>query len=183
MITRAKANNFLEQLFHTTGSTTTSYYYIGLHSYSRYNRTPKPDGSHFDEPVIPDGQTFYDEDGNEVTVTTNEYQRVNLKDIIGTASDGMIKNDAIIFFNEAEHYGWGLITHFGIFTSASGGTPIFYGQLAPNSDRTVGVTVNQYYIPIFRAGKLQVGLDQDPANPVTSSKYTDDIDPDTMKPV
>lgn len=184
MIVRSKANELLEQLLHSSGTgSSRTYYYIGLHSYSRNNRTPKPDGSHFDEPVIPTGQTFYDEDGNEVQVTVNEYQRVSLKDVIGTSSDGMVKNDNIIFFNEAEHYPWGRITHFGIFTSATGGTPIFWGQLAPNSDGTVGVNVNQYYIPIFRAGKLQIGLDQDPANPVRASDYTDDINPSNMRPV
>lgn len=181
MIVRSKANNLLEQLFHGTGINP-EYYYIGLHSYTRNNRTPKPDGSHFDEPVLPEGP-FYDEDGNEVEVETNEYQRVNLKNIIGAASDGIVKNDAIIFFNEAEHYPWGRITHFGIFTSATGGTPIFWGQLAPNADGTVGVNVNQYYIPIFRSEKLQVGLDQDPANPVLAEDYADDINPGTMKPV
>lgn len=181
MIVRSQANKFLEQLFHETGSNP-DYYYIGLHSYTKNHRTPKPDGSHFDEPELPAGP-FYDEDGKEVEVKTNEYQRVNLKDIIGTASDGMVKNDEIIFFNEAEHYPWGRITHFGIFTSADGGTPIFWGQLAPNSDGTVGVNVNQYYIPIFRAGKLQVGLDQDPSSPVLAKDYANDINPSTMKPV
>lgn len=168
MIVRSKANDLLQQLFWGTNSNgTKNYYYIGLHSQSRYNRDPLPDGSQFDEPVIPSGETFYDEDGKEITITENEYQRVSLDGIIGTAKDGMIQNEKIIFFNEAEHYGWGKITHFGIFTSKSGGTPIFYGQLAANSDGTIGVTVNKNYIPIFRAGKLQVGLDQDPADPAT----------------
>lgn len=181
MIVRSKANNLLEQLFHGTGSNP-EYYYIGLHSYTRNNRTPKPDGSHFDEPELPAGP-FYDEDGEEVEVKTNEYQRVNLAGVIGTADDGMVKNAAIIFFNEAEHYSWGRITHFGIFTSPTGGTPIFWGRLAPNSDGTIGVNVNQYYIPIFRAGKLQVGLDQDPADPVEAKDYADDITPGTFMPV
>ena len=150
MIVRSKANDLLEQLFHTTGNNKT-YYYIGLST-----TTPNPDGSNFTEPSIPDGTT--DDDGKPITV--NEYQRVSLDGLMGAASNAIIKNTAIIFFNEAEHYGWGTITHFGIFTSKTGGTPIFYGELSSS------VQIPKNYIPIFRAGKLQVGLDQDPANPV-----------------
>lgn len=150
MIVRSKANDLLEQLFHTTGTNKT-YYYIGLST-----TPPNPDGSNFTEPRIPDGAT--DDEGKPITV--NEYQRVSLDGLMGAASKAIIKNTAIIFFNEAEHYGWGTITHFGIFTSETGGTPIFYGELSSS------VQIPKNYIPIFRAGKLQVGLDQDPAKPV-----------------
>lgn len=151
MITRTKANSLLEQLVKNTSGSTTSYYYIGLST-----TTPKEDGSNFTEPSIPDGTV--DDEGEPITV--NEYQRVSLEGVMGSASNAIIKNSAIIFFNEAEHYGWGKITHFGIFTSKTGGTPIFYGELS------AAVEIPKNYIPIFRAGKLQVGLDQDPANPV-----------------
>lgn len=175
MIIRSKANELLKQLFwketpiikNNAITYEKSYYYIGLHSESEHNRSPLPDGSQFDEPTIPVGQTFYDEDGNEVEITKNEYQRVPLESVIGTPSDGMIENTGIIFFNEAEHYAWGKITHFGIFETATSDKPIFYGELK-NTDGTIGVTVNKNYIPIFRVGKLKVGLDQDPANPVVA---------------
>lgn len=151
MIVRTKANTLLEQLFHSTGTNQVSYYYIGLST-----TAPNPDGTNFTEPTIPSGAV--DDDGSPITV--NEYQRVSVAGVMAPASNAIIKNSAIIFFNEAEHYGWGTITHFGIFTSPSGGTPIFYGELSAS------VTIPKNYIPIFRAGKLQVGLDQDPANPV-----------------
>ena len=151
MITRAKANSLLEQLVKSTSGSTTSYYYIGLST-----TTPKGDGSNFTEPVIP--ADAVDDDGNKITV--NEYQRVSLSGVMGSAANAIIKNNAIIFFNEAEHYGWGTITHFGIFTAKTGGTPIFWGEVPET-------TIPKNYIPIFRAGKLQIGLDQDPANPVT----------------
>lgn len=144
MITRTKANSLLGQLITDTC-------YIGLST-----TTPKEDGSNFTEPSIPDGAV--DDDGNNIT--TNEYQRVSLADVMGDASNAIIKNTKIIFFNEAEHYGWGTITHFGIFTSKTGGVPIFYGEVPATS-------IPKNYIPIFRAGKLQIGLDNDPANPVT----------------
>ena len=150
MIVRSKANELLEQLFHTAGTTKT-YYYIGLST-----TAPNPDGSNFTEPQIPSDAV--DDGGKPITV--NEYQRVNLQDVMGAASNAIIKNSAIIFFNEAEHYGWGTITHFGIFTAKTGGKPIFYGELSSS------VQIPRNYIPIFRAGKLQVGLDQDPSSPV-----------------
>jgi len=153
MITRAKANSLLEQLFWSesvvSGKTTKSYYYLALST-----TTPNPDGSNFTEPSIPSGAQ--DDSGNNITV--NEYQRVSLEGVIGTAANAIIKNIAIAFFNEAEHYGWGTITHFGIFTSKTGGTPIFYGELS------TPIAIPKNYIPIFRAGKLQVGLDNDPAS-------------------
>lgn len=152
MIVRTKANSLLEQLFWSTANNgEKTHYYIALST-----TTPNPNGSNFTEPSIPSGAV--DEDGKPITV--NEYQRVSLEGVMGSASNAIIKNSAIIFFNEAEHYGWGTITHFGIFTSKTGGTPIFYGELSS------AVQIPQNYIPIFRAGKLQVGLDQDPANPV-----------------
>lgn len=151
MITRTKANSLLEQLIKTISGSTTTYHYIGLST-----TTPNGDGSNFTEPVIP--ADAVDDDGNKITV--NEYQRVSLSGVMGSAANAIIKNNAIIFFNEAEHYGWGTITHFGIFTARTGGTPIFWGEVPET-------TIPKNYIPIFRAGKLQIGLDQDPANPVT----------------
>lgn len=144
MIVRSKANELLDQIVKSS-------YYVGLST-----TTPTPTGGNFTEPSIPSGAV--DDEG--VAITTNEYSRVSLSGVVGSASNAITKNTAIIFFNEAEHYSWGTITHFGIFTSKTGGTPIFWGEL------TEPVEVPKNYIPIFRAGKLQIGLDQDPANPV-----------------
>lgn len=154
MITRAKANELLKQLFWgetvVSGKATKTYYYIGLST-----TTPKEDGTNFTEPFIPEGAV--DDEGEPIKI--NEYQRVHLAGVMGDPENAIIKNSGIIFFNEAEHYGWGTITHFGIFTSQTGGTPIFFGEVPP-------VNIPKNYIPIFRAKKLQVGLDNDPANPV-----------------
>ena len=92
-----------------------------------------------------------------ITITTNEYQRVHLRDLMETPSDAIIKNKQIIFFNEAEHYSWGEIGYFGIFKDKLSKNPIFWGEINPT------ITVNKYNIPIFRAGKLQIGIDNDPA--------------------
>lgn len=149
MIVRSKANEMLESLVQANSS---SYYWIGLST-----TTPTATGGNFTEPPIPSGAQ--DDEGQ--TITVNEYQRVNLKEYMGAATNAVIENESIIFFNEAEHYGWGTITHFGIFTSKTGGTPIFWGALS------APISVPQNYIPIFRANRLKIGLDQNPANPVT----------------
>jgi len=151
MITRAKANALVEQLVAETASNgKKTYYYLGLST-----TTPNADGSNFTEPVIPDGAV--NDEG--VKITVNEYERVSLEGKVGSASNAIIRNTAIVFFNESEHYGWGKITHFGIFTSKTGGTPIYVGELPE-------LEVPKNYVTIFRVGKLQIGLDNDPANPV-----------------
>ena len=151
MITRTKANELLKQLFWSTANDgKKTYYYIGLST-----TTPDANGNNFTEPSIPEGAV--DEDGEEIK--TNEYQRVYLEGVMDEPQNAIIKNSGIVFFNEAEHYGWGTITHFGIFTSKTGGKPIFWGEIP-------AVNIPKNYIPIFRAKKLQVGLDNDPANPV-----------------
>lgn len=156
MITRSKANTMLLDLIRSVSGNNTTYFWIGLST-----TTPNVSGGNFTEPSIPSGAV--DDEGE--TITVNEYQRVSLEGVMGTPANGIIKNNAIIFFNEAEHYTWGKVTHFGIFTSKTGGTPIFFGEIK-NTDGTVGVEVPKNHIPIFRANKLQIGLDQDPANPV-----------------
>ena len=162
MITRTKAASLLTQLWCNPGSgnTQTQYYYLGLST-----TTPNPDGTNFTEPVIPNGAT--DASGDPITV--NEYKRVSLEGHIQVPTttnnnttvvlNGIIENKDAIMFPEAENYSWGTITHFGIFTASSGGTPIFYGELSSS------VTIPQNYIPVFRKSKLKIGLDRTPSNP------------------
>lgn len=148
MIVRSKANELLKQLYTFGSGSSTTYGYIGLST-----TTPDENGNNFTEPALPSGVTGDDSSA----ITVNEYKRVSLKDMMDTPSDGIVRNKDIIFFPEAEHYGWGQITHFGIFTAASGGKPIFWGALSSP------VQIPKNYIPIFRAKKLQIGLDNDPA--------------------
>ena len=106
-------------------------YYIGLST-----TTPTASGGNVTEPSSSSG-----------------YRRAQLSSM-GTASDAQIQNTDIIYMGESLS-DWGTITHFCIFTSASGGTPIFYGQL------TNAVTVPTGYVPIFRANAIKVGLDKE----------------------
>ena len=166
MICTTKANELLESLFSKTIysvvsnslKTTEKYFYIGLHT-SANGKIPQPDGSDFDEPSLPEGAT--DEDGK--AITENEYKRVRVYTEeegkkMGDAAGGVIKNEAAFMWPEAEHYGWGEITHIGIFENANGGTPILIGEL------NASVTIPQGYIAVIRKNKFKVGLDHDPTN-------------------
>ena len=124
MIVRSKANSILNDIFQTK-------YYLGLST-----TTPNVNGGNVTEPSSSSG-----------------YRRAQLTSM-GSASDGQIQNNDIIYMGESLS-NWGTITHFCIFTSATGGTPIFYGQL------TSSVSVPTGYVPIFRKDAIKVGLDKD----------------------
>lgn len=71
-----------------------------------------------------------------------------------TSKSAQIANAAIIFFNESLGSGYGTVTHFGLFSSASGGTPFFIGALSP------AMSIGSGYVPIFRKQQLVIGLDK-----------------------
>ena len=106
-------------------------YYIGLST-----TTPTVNGGNVTEPSSASG-----------------YKRAQLSSM-GTASDAQIQNTDIIYMGEAVE-DWGTATHFCIFPSATGGTPIFYGEL------TTPVTIPSGYVPIFRKDAIKVGMDKD----------------------
>ena len=103
-------------------------HYIGLST-----TTPTATGGNFTEPSSSTG-----------------YARQKFGD--QNSGNGEISNKYIIFFFEALE-NCGTFTHFGIFNSASGGTPHFYGSLTSN------LTVNAGYVPLIRAGELVITLD------------------------
>jgi len=137
MIVTNVANNILKCLFGQQSSVSlASTCYIGLST-----TTPDSDGSNFTEPASTTGylRSLLGNSSNSVTY------------LMATPSDGSTKNNNIIFFPEATE-GWGTVTHFGIFSAKTGGTPIFWGAL------TASVAVPTGYIPIFRVGSLSVSL-------------------------
>lgn len=107
--------------------------YIGLSS-----TAPNDAGGNFTEPGSDTG-----------------YARAKLNDMIGTPSNKQVNNTAIIFFNLSRGEGYGTVTHFGVFTAASGGTPVFTGPL------TSAINIAADYVPIFDVGALKIGLDKD----------------------
>lgn len=106
-------------------------YYIGLST-----TTPTVSGSSFTEPS-----------------TSTGYRRVQMSNM-GTASDGQIQNSDYFFHFEALS-DIGTVTHFGVFTGASGGTPIFWGELNTPLNITTGK------VPLIRTGDLKIGLDKE----------------------
>lgn len=92
--------------------------YIGLSS-----SEPKPDGSNITEPRT-------DENGDDtgygrVLIGTNNQSDTYL---FPTAEKGVTTNNKHIYFPEAVKP-WGRLTHFVLFTAATGGTPIAYAEL------------------------------------------------------
>lgn len=72
--------------------------------------------------------------------------------LMGTPTNGKITNTQIIYFPEATD-SWGTVTHFGLFTSASGGTPFLWGALSEPVNIPAG------YVPLFRVGKLAISIE------------------------
>lgn len=68
------------------------------------------------------------------------------------STDGHAYNSAIIYFPEATD-SWGEITHFGIFSSPSGGTPLLWGALS------TPITVPANYVPLFRVNALTISFE------------------------
>ncbi len=76
--------------------------------------------------------------------------------IMSAAAEGEIKNGTnFIFFNEATAGagGFGTLTHFGLFSAETGGTPVLVGAL------TNPVTVAEEQVLIFRPGNLKVSME------------------------
>ncbi len=72
--------------------------------------------------------------------------------LMGTPTSGKITNSQIIYFPEATS-DWGTVTHFGLFTSATGGTPFLWGALSDS------VNIPSGYVPLFRVGKLSISIE------------------------
>lgn len=138
MIVKNISNNILNAFFGRTGSVTLAQTaYIGLST-----TTPDSSGGNFTEPATSAGYS---------RTLIGNYNQASTQ-LMDAAADGSISNaHNIIFFPEATTT-WNTITHFGIFTAKTGGTPILWGALSSNINVPAG------YIPIFRAGSLTVSL-------------------------
>ena len=138
MITQATANSILNAFFgRSQYATLAPTCYIGLST-----TTPDAAGGNFTEPAPTTGYS---------RVLIGIYNQSNTL-LMDAASGGTISNSSnIIFFPEATS-AWGTITHFGIFSSKTGNTPIMWGALS------TPISVPSGYIPIFRAGALNVTL-------------------------
>ena len=103
------------------------------------------DGSGYNEPDTAAGykRAFlgnYQSSNNIMTVKTD------------LGGELVATNDNIIYFPEATS-NWAAVVGWGLFGSASGGTPLFYGNLS------TAVTVQQNYVPMFRKENFVMKID------------------------
>jgi hypothetical protein len=124
----AKANLFKMIFGQSSSNTLLGTCYLGLST-----TEPATDGSNFTEPA---SSTGYARSLLGQSSTPNTY-------LMGTTTSFTEENTSIIYFPEATST-WGTVTHWGLFTSQSGGTPLFYGEL------TTPVEVPANYVPLFR---------------------------------
>lgn len=114
--------------------------YIGLST-----TTPAADGSNFTEPSTSNGYA---------RKLIGQYNTTSTQ-LMGTptfsAGVGTITNDYAIQFNEATAT-WNTITYFGLFTAATGGTPLVWGAL------TTAVAVAAETIPVFRVSQFTLTM-------------------------
>lgn len=129
MIVRSRANQILNSLF--PNSDKEGHTYIGLST-----TTPTETGSNFTEPSAANG-----------------YERISIT-VMGAAFDGQISNNKIITFPLIKNNSWGTVTHFGLFSSETGGTPYLFGEVNTPVELPVG------YLACFDAKGLIVGLDK-----------------------
>lgn len=146
MITTTFSNYILNKLFAQSASEPSwpnNSCYLGLST-----TEPTATGGNFTEPQKTIGETS-DPSG---------YKRVDIKSFMSTATGQSITNHTEIHFLEAQSY-WGVAKYFGVFTSASANTPIFWGAINEEEDGTVtGATINAGSVAIIPAGQLTVTL-------------------------
>ena len=87
----------------------------------------------------------------------NNYARASTKDCMGNValtsdfSTSEISNIREIHFQEATG-SWGTITHFALYNSATGGTPLYVGAL------TEPITPTANTVPLIKVGQLKITL-------------------------
>ena len=87
----------------------------------------------------------------------NGYARISISKFMAApalSSDSTvteITNNKEIHFNEATG-NWGTITHFALYTSSTGGTPLYVGAL------TQAITPTANTVPLIKVGQLKITL-------------------------
>lgn len=126
--------------------------YLGLST-----TTPNGDGTNFTEPKA----------GSYARVQLNILEAQQWTDKWGTVANGTVTNkDEITTHECTEEEGWGTLTHFGIFDSVTGGTPLAFDLLTdPDGEpdengiypaKPLEITKNK--VVVFRVGTLQLKL-------------------------
>lgn len=110
--------------------------YIGLST-----TEPDSNGGNFTEPSVDNGYKRYLLGQRSASLTWK----------MSTPENGGIYNSETLFFPKATS-DWGSVTHFGLFSSVSGGTPVFWGPLIEP------VSVLENYVAIFSPEQFKITL-------------------------
>lgn len=102
---------------------------------------PNADGTNFTEPLSSAGYAR----------SIIGLSSTSATQVMSSPSGGATSNTSIIFFPEATA-SWGTVTHFGLFTSQTGGSLVLYGTL------TNPIAVAANYVPLFRVGNFSLTL-------------------------
>lgn len=125
--------------------------YVGLSS-----TAPKADGTEVTEPTVGGyGRVLIGYVNQSVT------QKFNAAVEDAETGDVYTTNNSELYFPESTGSWGATLTHFAIFTSATGGTPIAYGEL---TDEGVAAPVNvteAKTVVMFRPGKLKIKFTAD----------------------
>ena len=85
------------------------------------------------------------------------YNRIHLESL-STPTGGVIINDGTIAFDESLS-AWGLMTHYVVYDSRTGGNLLFFGNL------TISRNVEQNTVVTIKAGELSITLENPPVAP------------------
>ena len=103
--------------------------------------SPNADGTNFTEPSTSAGYARSIIGLSGTTATQ----------VMSNPTAGASSNTSIIFFPEATA-SWGTVTHFGLYSSQTGGSLVLYGTL------TNPIAVAANYVPLFRVGNFSLTL-------------------------
>ena len=143
-------------MFTNTGASSILRYLVGeegsgsLSGYLALSTTaPGKDGSNVTEPSSESGYKRV-----MIGTTNSSYSNINYFGTPVTNDAGVteISNTSQIHFDEVLST-WGTLTHFAIYRSATGGTPIYVGELKASLTPTVNSIV------IIRAGEMKISLE------------------------
>lgn len=133
---------------------------IGTSSSSAYialsTTTPNADGSNFTEPSTSASYTRLNitskmaGGGGSIPTDSSDY----------SVPAGVNRNNDILVFNEALA-NWGTITHYGLFSSATGGTAIYTGAIKDDDGNDTSVTVNATDVAVFKIGQIEITIENE----------------------
>jgi hypothetical protein len=106
-----------------------------------------------------DGGAFMELSGNAYARVLISQKGESYPALIGSASSRAISNIAQINWNKASN-DWQRVKGFGLFSSASGGSPFFYGklELTPEEEAAGGILCEAGAVMLFDPNTLKISF-------------------------